>query len=136
MKKLILMLVVAFVALAANAQTQITTSQVYNKPAGTAVAKNTVQHNYFYVANFATKLKVQAYLSNATGYGKVKVVLAYSLDNQKWIRADSITVTEATTKATSTLLSPYANYLDIMVIPIDSTQTSSAALNILIEKNQ
>lgn len=137
MRSFITILALVILGITANAQiTKIASSQVFNKVAGTAIAKDAVQHNYFYVANFATKLKVQAALYNATGYGKVKVVAAYSMDNAKWVRADSVTVTEATTKAIGTLLSPYAPYIDVMVIPIDSVQTSSAVLNILIEKNQ
>lgn len=138
MKKLFILLVFAVVATAftAKAQTTVSTSKVFTVNRQTNTGKDTAQHNYFYVANYATKFKVQAYLYNYSGYGKVKVVLRTSMDYVKWTRADSVTVTEASTKAISTLLSPYTPYLDVEVVPIDSTQKSSATLTILIEKNQ
>jgi len=88
-----------------------------------------------YVSNYAVKFKVQADIDSVAGYPLVQVILRKSMDYQTWTNLDTLTVSEATESAISTVIEPYTPYLDIQATATDSVQTSKLTYTILIEKN-
>lgn len=137
MRKFILILVLAVVAMAANAQTKVQGSKTFRVIPGNADTLNlaTVTHDYYYVPNYAVKFKVQVDLDSVAGDPAVQVILRKSMDYITWTNLDTISVTDVSTSAISVLNEPYTPYLDIQATGITNAQTTKLTYTVLIEKN-
>lgn len=138
MKKLLFILVMVVVAMTTNAQTTVNGSKVFRilpANAGDTLNKDDVDHQYLYIPNFAIAAKFQAVVDSVAGYPKATIIIRSSLDYSNWTNLDTVNLTSASRVGMSSLVLPYAQYLDIQTTAIDSTQTSKFTYTILIEKN-
>ena len=137
MKRLIsiLVLMVAFVAVSVAQDETVSNSAVYIAKGATKDTLNkdaSITYTAF-VQNFAYAAKVQITQTQVKGYAKTKTYLESSMDNVLWTKLDSISLA-GTSKGTTTLKNPYAQYVRARTVGLDSVQTSRIKIFLLIEK--
>ena len=137
MKKFLVILVFAVVAMAANAQTKVSGSKTFRILPTNADTLNlaTVDHNYLYIPNYCVKAKVQVDLDSIAGDPAIQTIIRKSMDYVTWVNMDTISTTDASTNGISTVMDVYAPYLDIQSTGITNAQTTKLTYTILIEKN-
>ena len=127
MKKLISLLFLSLIVFAVNAQTltkkTITRSNVYPYAVGNYIVllKDSSVNQPVYVTNFCDYSRFQVTQAADSGYAKTKTYLEYSFDNALWVKMDSVSVA-GNGKGYSSYKTPYAPYMRLRTVALDSTQ--------------
>lgn len=125
MKKLISLLFLSLIVFAVTGQNlkTITYSNVYPSKGAVSdtINKNGSISETVYVKTFCDYSRFQVTQTEISGYAKTKTYLEYSFDNALWVKLDSVSVTE-TNKGYSNYKNPYAPYMRLRTVALDSTQ--------------
>ena len=125
MKKLISLLFLSLIVFAVNAQTikTISYSNVYPLKGAVddTINKDSTLTQVVYVKNFCDYSRFQVTQTQISGYAKTITYLEYSFDNALWVKLDSVSVTE-TNKGYSSYKNPYAPYMRLRTVALDSVQ--------------
>jgi hypothetical protein len=145
MKKYVLFLITLFAGLNLFAQRVASSPYVVSEPkvlnyvsiAADTINKDDVKWFYYASSNVITDTKIHAKIEQARSYSankpKVRLFQQYSMDNVEWYHLDSAsTINGARGAAVTAKVQPYANYYRVGIKGIDSVQTTSYKLNLLI----
>lgn len=139
MKRLIFVLTIicafTFNSVAQNLTAKTTGVYIAKGAATDTINKDGVSTYVAYIPNGCYAFKAQVTQTTVKGYAKTKTFVESSLDNVLWTKIDSVSV-GSTAKGITAVKNPYAQYVRLRTVAIDSTQTTKLKYYLVIEKLQ